>query len=101
MAAAVTHRSGAASGEVPAERVDTETSGAGIYPDLDADVVDLGDVLGGEDVHGCARRVHAAGAHEDQRVRDAGRLVEVVQHDADRDAVLLDEVAHGSSVSIW
>ncbi len=76
------------------DRVDAETAGAGVDADVDTDVVDLADVLRGEDVGGCSQRVDVARTHQDQRVRHAGRVVEVVQHDADGDAVLLDEIAH-------
>ena len=64
----------------------------GIGPDLDGQPVGGAEPLLREHLDGRSGRDHAAPVEEDDMVGDRGRLVEVVQHDADGDTVVVGEV---------
>ncbi len=68
--------------------------GARVDGDLNGDLVDLADVRAGEHVERGTRSVDAPVGEQKERVGNVGRVVEVVQHNADSDAVLVREVAH-------
>jgi hypothetical protein len=71
-----------------------DRAGHRVVCDVHRDAVGVGQVLAGEDVADPARRDDLALAQQHDLVGDDRRVVEVVQHDADRHVVVVRQVAH-------
>jgi hypothetical protein len=74
-------------------RAGAQPAGRGVGVDVDTDAVDLGEPFGGQHVLGRAVRDDPPPAEQCDPVGDGRRLVQVVQDDADRDRVVVGEVA--------
>lgn len=85
---------------MPPDRVDAQPPGPRVGLDLDAQAVDLAEMLGGEHLDGIAGRVDPPGVQQHEGVGDPGGMVEVVQHDADGNAVSSARSRTRSRVSI-
>src|SRR5699024_7029866 len=86
-------RGGGSSGP-SVQRLDPDQSRVLIDAGADGQPVDLAEDIGGEDVLAGADRADAASIEQDHVVGHRGRMSEVVEDDADGDAMVIGEFAH-------